>query len=408
MLTDLSIKKLALPDKRREIADGKITGLYLVVQPSGARSWALRYRVAGRPTKLTIGPYPAVDLTTARRKAQEAIGEIAGGGHPAAAKQASRAALKAAHESEVDLVEKVVAQFIERYAKPKTRDWRETERILTKEVAGRWQGRRLFSITRAHVNEMLDEIVDRGTPVRANRVFAQLRKMCNWAISRGIIAQSPCAGVSAPSPESKRDRVLSDDEVRVVWAAFESVGWPWGPIGKLLLLTGARRDEIAEGVWSEIDLDAKTWTLPLARTKNKREHMIPLSDPAIEVIAALPHIEGQRFVFSTTGRTPVSGFSKAKPKIDKALATPIPHWTFHDLRRTVATGLQKLGVRLEVTEAVLNHVSGSRGGIVGVYQRHHWAEEKHAALDAWSRRLNEIVRGEKPSNVVDLASARAS
>jgi integrase len=413
MLTDLGIKKLPLPAKRREVPDGKIAGLYLILQPSGARSWALRYRVAGRPTKLTLGPYPALDLVTARRRAQEAIGDIAGGVDPAAQKKAAREALKAAREADADRVERVVALFIERYAKPKTRDWRETERMLAKEVANRWHGRGLSHITRANVHEMLDEIIDRGTPIRANRVFAQMRKLCRWAVARGIIDRSPCEGVSAPSPETRRDRVLTDAEMRVVWVACGALGWPFGHVVRLLMLLGARRDEVAGMEWTELDLDARTWTLPAARTKNKRDHVIPLSEAALDIIKPLPRVESRRFVFSTTGRTPVSGFSKAKAEIDKAIveivkqqagdeASSLPHWTLHDIRRSVATDLQKLGVRLEVTEAVLNHVSGSRGGIVGVYQRHSWADEKRAALDAWARRLEAIVSGASAGNVVEL------
>ncbi len=425
MLTDLGIKRLPLPDKRREVPDGKIGGLYLVAQPSGAKSWALRYRIDGVPKKLTIGPYPALDLATARKRAQEALGDVAGGKDPAAIKRATKTAAKAERETQVDRVDRVVGLFIERHAKPKTRDWRETERMLTKEVVGRWSGRRLSQIARAHVNEMLDEIIDRGAPIHANRVFAQFRKMSRWAVSRGIVDRSPCEGMTAPSPEARRERVLSDDEIRLVWQAFESIGWPFGPIGKLLLLTSARRDEVASMEWRELDMEACTWTLPAARTKNKRQHEIPLSDAAVEIVKALPRVEGKAgLVFSTTGKTAVSGFSRAKSAIDATIlealqesaeaagsageeVKPPPRWTFHDLRRTVATNLQALGVRLEVTEAVLNHVSGSRAGIVGVYQRHEYATEKRQALDAWARRLDGIVNGAPKSNVVNLAKARA-
>lgn len=436
MLTDFGIKKLPLPAGRKEVPDGKVIGLYLVLQPSGAKSWAVRYRVAGQPKKLTIGPYPAIDLATARKRAQEAIGDVAGGKDPAAVKIAARAAAKAEREAETDKVERVAELFVDRYAKPKTRDWRETKRMLDNEIVSRWRGRRLSLITRAHVAEMLDEIVDRGAPIRANRVFAQFRKLCNWAIARGIIERTPCQGLSAPSPETKRDRVLSDDEVGLVWQASDASGWPFGPIVKLLLLTGARRDEVAGMRWGELDLDARTWTLPPTRTKNGRAHTVPLSDEAVAILRALPRMEKRMedadgkislrrvdLVFSTTGTTTVSGFSRAKDRIDDAIlelmqksaeacgddpsqVTPPERWTLHDTRRTVATNLQKLGVRLEVTESVLNHVSGSRAGIVGVYQRHDYAAEKRSALDAWARRLEAIVTGAGVSNVVELTKAR--
>jgi integrase len=211
----------------------------------------------------------------------------------------------------------------------------------------------------------------------------------------------------------------------LAWRAFEAVGWPFGAIGKLLLLTGARRDELASGRWNEIDLQAKTWTVAKERSKNGVAHEILLSGAAVDIIKGLPRVGDKKhgYVFTTTGETPVSGFSKAKGAIHSAVfealkveayergespervAAPA-HWTFHDLRRTAATRLQKLGVKLEVTEAVLNHVSGSRAGIVGVYQRYDYTPEKRAALDAWSRHLNAIVRT-TAANVVELAMVGA-
>ncbi len=413
MLTDLKIRNLPIPEKRRAIPDGRVTGLYLNHQPSDAKSWSVRFRFDGVPTNYVIGPYPPVSIAAARGKALEVLGDVAKGVNPAAVKKASKAAARAEREADVDRVERVVDLFIERHAKPKTRDWRETERMLHREVIARWKGRRLSQITRAHVYQMVDEIVDRGAPIAANRRFAAFHKMCAWAVERGIIDRNPCDGVKAPSQETPRDRVLSDDEIRFVWRAFEAVGWPFGPIGKLLLLTGARRNEVAGMTWGELDLAGRVWTLAAARTKNKRDHVIPLSDAAVDIVKDLPRIEGGRFIFSTTGRTPVSGFSKAKAKIDTAVLAlrrdeaVTPSWTLHDIRRTVATNLQKLGVRLEVTEAVLNHVSGSRAGIVGVYQRHNWADEKRAALDAWARKLEAIISGAEASNVVELAGVRA-
>jgi integrase len=422
MLKDVTIRKLLAspPLKRTETPDGQITGLYFVLQPTGAASWALRYRVAGRPTKLTIGPYPALTLAAARRRAQEALGDVAGGKDPARAKQAARAAAKAESEAEEDRVDRVVALFVERYAKPKNRDWKETARLLNKEILTRWKGRRLSQITRANVNTLLDDIVDKGAPIGANRTFSAFRKLCKWSIGRGIIEHSPCDGVTAPSPENRRDRVLDDAEIRLVWEAASAIGWPFGPVIKMLILTGQRRDEVAGMRWSEVDLQARTWTLPAARAKNKHTHQIPLSDAAIEILRAMPRHEKVDVIFTTNSRTPVSGWSRMKLSLDAHIAerireeaeargaTPkaMPEWTLHDIRRSLATNLQRLGVRLEVTEAVLNHRSGSRAGIVGVYQQHDWADEKRQALDAWSRRLDAIVTGASASNVVELATGR--
>jgi integrase len=419
MLTDITIRKLLAspPPKRIEHADGKVAGLFFITQPSGAASWAVRYRFGGAPRKVTLGAFAALDLKAARRAAEEARGKIARGEDPAAAKQASRAAAKAEREGETDLVEKVVEKFIERYAKAQTRDWRETERLLEKNAVKEWKGRRLSTITPPQIHDLLDGITDRGAPIAANRVLAQLKVLGGWAVERGIIEKNPFEGIKPPASEKgrARERVLDDVEIKLVWNAADVIDWPFGPIIKLLLLTGARRDEVAHMEWRELDLDRAVWTLPASRSKNGREHAIPLSDMALEVLRSLPRIERSGFVFTTNARTPVSGFSKAKPALDCAVAelagedaSPIPGWVLHDLRRTVATNLQRLGVRLEVTEAVLNHVSGSRAGIVGVYQKHDYANEKRLALEAWAKRVAEIVSGEaQASNVVELPKARA-
>jgi integrase len=425
VLTDIQIKKLALPKVRKEVPDGKVSGLYLVAQPSGAKSWAVRYRIAGQPKKLTLGPYPAIDLATARKRAQEAIGDVAGGKDPASEKKATRALARAARDAEDRRLDRIATSYLERYVKRNVGEaWgKEIERLLRVEILPKLGDKQIGMTKKAHILDLLDAIVDRGSPITANRAFAVLRQLFNWATDRDLIEVSPMPR-SAPAPEQARDRVLSDEEIQLVWRAFDQIGWPFGPIGKLLLLTGARRDEIGEGSWSELDLDARTWTIPAARTKNEEAHEMPLSDTALDILKGLPRIAGKPgLVFTTTGRTAVSGFSKAKAAIDAAVLEILkerardrsedadaveapPHWTLHDIRRSVVTNLQKLGVRLEVTEAVLNHTAGSRAGIVGVYQRHKWSTEKRVALDAWARRLHAIVTAAEASNVVDLATAR--
>ena len=424
MLTDVAIRKIGPSDKRCEVPDGKVSGLYLVVQPSGAKSWALRYRIYGASRKLTLGPYPGLDLAEARRKAQEAIGDIARGKDPAAEKKVVREEQRAAN-SPSDRVEAIVAQFVQKHLAKKAKpSWaKEAERLLRVEIVSKWGERKLGEIKRADVRRLLEDIAERA-PITANRTLATFRKLCNWAVAQEIISASPCVGLEAPTEERTRERVLSDDEIRLAWNAFGACGWPFGEICRLLILTGARRDEVAGMRWSELELASAKWTLPPSRTKNRREHIVPLTDAAMRIIEGLPRIEGKEgLVFTTTGRSSVSGFSNAKAAIDRAVLkalreeaeargedpvavmAPSP-WVVHDLRRTVATGLQRLGTRLEVTEACLNHVSGSRGGIVGVYQRHEYFDEKRAALQAWAKRLERIVVGGAASNVVVLAEAR--
>ncbi len=221
-------------------------------------------------------------------------------------------------------------------------------------------------------------------------------------------------GVKPAAKESSRDRALSDDEVRWFWQACEAEGFPWGPMGKILLLTGQRRREVAQ--MTEAEIDGAAWRLPAARVKNGRPHTVPLSDAALAVLKASPRIKSKPgYIFTTTGPSPVSGFHKARERLaarmseiaarERGVPVSIDHWTFHDLRRTAATGMARIGIPVRVTEAVLNHVSGTGGGIVAVYQRHDFADEKRAALEAWSRLVLQLVEG-KVDNVVQL-EARA-
>ena len=221
-------------------------------------------------------------------------------------------------------------------------------------------------------------------------------------MKRGTVPSNPFAELPMSATINKRDRVLSDEEAGAIWRAACEAPYPFGAIVHLLMLTGQRRDEVAGMTWAELSEDLATWTIPAARTKNGIPHLVPLSGPARELLRALlPDGQGDvedahrraklALVFPGERGTPFSGWSKAKSAVDTA--SGVSGWWLHDLRRTLATGLQRLGVRLEVPEAVLNHLSGSRAGVVGIYQRHDWAEEKRAALDAWSAHLLTAAEG---------------
>jgi integrase len=421
-LTVKALETLKPGPARREIPDGIVHGLYFVMQPSGAASWAVRYRYQGASRKLTIGGYPAIDLKNARELAGAALVAVARGDDPAAEKKEAKRTSAAVRPSH-DLIENVCSTYIERQAKPNTREasWREVERILKCEIVRSWEGRRLGEITRADIHALLDQIIDRPAPILANRTLAAFRRVCNWAIGRGIIEASPCDRVKAPIMEQSRDRILSDDEIRFAWQAFEGAAWPFGPIAQVLLLTGARRDEVGQMTWAEVDLAGKTWTIAKERSKNGQSHEIPLSDAAARIIESLPRIgNGNGYVFTTNGKTPVSGYSRAKLNFDKAIleamrevssypngVTPPERWTIHDLRRTAASGMAGLGIAPHVVEAVLNHKSGTIKGVAAVYNRYSYSAEKRAALEAWARALDAIVTGKPAGNVVELASARA-
>jgi integrase len=400
-LTIRSVEALKPRPVRQEIPDSFLPGLYLVVQPSGAKGWAVRYRHQGVPRKFTLGSHPALGLKDARELGAKALRAVAEGRDPAREKIAARAA-------KADSVDRVVEDFLERHVRrsnrPRTAE--ETERLLRQHVLPRWRGRMVHDITRRDVLDVLDRVVDSGAPIAANRVFAAVRKFFNWCVARDIIAASPCAGVKPPTSERARDRVLSDDELRLVWQAADKLGGTFGPLVKLLALTGQRRDEVAGMRHDELDLDARLWTLPSARTKNNQPHEVPLSAAALAVLGSIPRVAGSPFVLTNGGAAPASGYSKGKRRIDALLPSDTPRWVLHDLRRTCASGMARIGINLPVIEKVLNHSSGSFAGIVGVYQKHSFAEEKHAALEAWGSFVAALVEGRPAGKVVRLREKR--
>ena len=407
---------VADPVARQEVPDGGVQGLYLVIQPSGAKSWAVRYRHEGRPRKMTLGGFPAVGLASARRKAESALEAVALGEDPAAAAMAEKAAKKAEEANpDRDLVKTIVADFLKRHAS-RNRSGDETARIFARNVLPSWGERRLDEITRRDVIELLDAVVDRGAPVAANRTLAAVRKLFNWAVSRDVLGASPCAGVKPPATETSRDRILSDAELRWFWRATIRMRWPFGPLFRLLLLTAQRRDEVGGMAWAE--LSGAVWTIPAERAKNGKAHAVPLSAAAVAEIEALPHMGSlDGLVFTWTAETPVSGYSRAKRRLDALMVAEaqaegerieaIPHWVLHDLRRTAASGMARCGVQLPTVERLLNHTSGSFGGVAGVYQRHTYADEMRGAVERWAAHVRAVVEPQGASNVVEIGDRLA-
>jgi integrase len=362
----------------------------------------VRYRSGGQTRKHTLGSYPAIDLTAARKLAATALRAAAEGRDPGREKLQAR-------ETASDTVAAVVAQFIDLHSRRsnRPRTVAETQRLFDLHVMPRWRRRLLKDITRRDVLELLDGIVAGGRPVAANRTLTVIKTMFGWAIQRDIVSTSPCVGVKPPTLEQTRDRVLSDDELRGIWLAAERLGGPYASLVKLLALTGQRRDEVARMSWSEVNLDAWLWTLPRERSKNGKPHDIPLSKPAVAVLKSLPRIGDSPFVLTTNGAVPASNYGKNKRRLDAAITarnegTALPQWQLHDLRRTAASGMARLGINLPVIEKVLNHSSGSFDGIVGVYQRHDFADEKRHALERWGAHVTDLVSGCRSQNVVKL------
>ena len=415
-LNAVKVETIKVSDKRQEIPDALCVGLYLVVQPTGRKSWQIRYRASGVHRRMALGPYPQISLAEARDKARDAQRKTFEGGDPVAEAKAVLEAAQAEALSDRDRIKTLVADFDKRHLKG-LKSGAQALQFLERFVVAEWGNRKVQTITKRDVIDLLDKIVDSGRETTANRVLAHARKFFNWCRERDVLQLVPTDGVKAPAKEVSRERVLSDQEVIWFWRACDTVGEPWGPLGKLLLLTGQRLNEAAQITDGEIRGDL--WHLSSDRTKNARAHDVPLSNAAQAILRGKARVPGKPgYIFTTTGTTPMSGFSRGRDGIARAMevlaneglpdgADPveIPHWGFHDLRRTAATGMARLGIPVRVTEAVLNHVSGTSAGIVSVYQRHDYASEKRAALEAWGRLVVELVEG-KADNVVRL-EARA-
>ena len=399
MLTAKKIESIKPADVRQEIADGGCRGLYLVVQPSGRKSWAVRYRFQGKPRKLTLDG--VVSLAEARKAATGALAELERGHDPAAKKfDAEATSRKAAEARARDTIESVAAEFLSKHARKKTREstWRETERIFAKELLPVWRGRTVHDVTRRDVIDLLERIAE-DRPIMANRVLAAVRKFFNWTVARDILKFSPCVGVEPPGEVKSRDRWLTDDEIKTLWLACEGENSPFGPFVKMLLLTGQRRNEVAGMRWSELDLNGLVWTLPASRTKTGVEHDVPLSTQVFAIVSSMPRIADSKFVFTIGGDSHIGDFNRVKTRLDARMQLATS-WVFHDLRRTAISGMARLGVDLAVIERTINHTSGTFAGVVGIYQRHDFAAGKRAALQRLANHIDELVHGAPTEKVV--------
>ncbi|MCJ2108619.1 tyrosine-type recombinase/integrase [Methylobacterium sp. E-041] len=348
-------------------------------------TWVTRPpRGGGRSSLITLGAAALIDLADARRLAREQLAKAALGQDTRGARRAERAERTAAALTVKDA-------FARYSADAQARLRPSTLANLRTHLDGHWSGLHalpLASVRRADVAEQLRKITSGSGPQAALRARRTLSTVYVWAIGEGLTESNPVVGTNAPAVEVRRERVLTDDELAAVWAACPPTN-DFGRIVRLLILTGARRDEVAGLRWSEIDTAGEVWRLPAARTKNKRPHEVPLSPAALEVLEAAPRLVGRPYAFGT-GQGPFSGFSRAKARLDEQLGFAEP-WRVHDLRRTAASGMQRLGTSVEVVEKALNHVSGTFGGIVGVYQRHDYAVERRAALDAWAAHVLKLA-----------------
>ena len=285
-------------------------------------------------------------------------------------------------------VEAVCDDFIRQYARPRNRSWKEAERILQREFVAVHGQRDIREIKRPDILEMMDGAIERGASYQANRIHSNLRKLFNWCMERGIVDTSPVAGTKPPTREQPRDRVLTDEEIRALLSACASEPYPYAQFVPLLLATAQRRGEVSRMTWSQVDLDAKQWVIPAELSKNGKPHVVPLNDFALRLLDEVPRFTDCDWVFTTTRRSPISGFSKALRHVHAQSETS--DWRFHDLRRTAASGMARLAVLPHVIEKVLNHISGTVSGIAAVYNVFGYDAERREALDKWGKFLDDL------------------
>lgn len=411
-LTEAACEKAKPSDARRELADGG--GLFLIVQTSGGKSWALRYRRDGRTRKLTLGGYPAVDLKTARGLSRKALNAVAEGADPAAQKAQRRRATMDRETDFASAAAAFLAQCLTRKGvrpRPKTlaqlslllgmRDEGDGWAPVKGGLADRWRTKKVYEIGRGDVAAAVDADLARGVPVLASRRRAVLSWFLSWCLRRDLITTNPAKAVEAPTAASRRSRVLTDSEIAIFWRACGMEG-TYGALWRFLLLTGCRREEARGARWNEIDTEAGLWRIPAERVKNSRSLTLPLSRAALEILAARPRIGSQGFVFTHSGENAISGMSRAVARLARNFlalareadpkAAPEP-FTLHDLRRSAATGMARQGISIPVIEKILNHTSGTFAGIVGVYQHHDFLPEMRAAADTWAAHIEALASG---------------
>jgi integrase len=415
-ITKRSVDALAPAKRDVFLWDEELRGFGLKVTPGGAKSYIAQYRLGGREAKTrryTIGGHGSPwTPTTARDEAERILRLVAQGVDPAEDRERRR------REANDLAFRGYAARFLEEYVR---HEWKASygfaESILRLHVVPILKDRPLPLLKRGDVSAVLDAIPPGKTALRRN-VYAVVRRLFRWAVGRGDIETNPLEAFEAPAGAAARDRVLKDEELRLAWLAAGNLGYPFSGFYRLLIGTGQRREEVAGLDWRELDRAAAEWSLPAARAKNGIASSIPLS--AAMVLELDTIADGEKWpprglILSTTGKTPVSGYSRAKARLDREMlrlsreeageeaeAVELSPWRVHDFRRTLATGLQRLGVRFEVTEAILNHVSGSRSGVAGVYQRHDWRDEKRAALNAWAAHLATVLEPSSETNVVSI------
>jgi integrase len=402
-LTKATVARLPLSDDANKsdvlYFDEDVAGFGIRLRAGGKRTWIVQYRVGAKQRRVTLGDVRKLDADKARKDARNRLAQVTLGGDPQADKAATRAKAAA-----------TLGAVVETYLTGKRpilrpRSFDETERYLRKY----WRplhGLPIHKIERRAVAARLTEIASGHGPIAATRARAALSAMLAWAMREGLADENAVVGTNRPAEPKSRDRVLASAELAEIWAACHDDDY--GRIIRLLMLTGQRRDEVGAMGWSEVDVDRSAWCIPAERTKNKRAHTIALPPLALSILEGTERRAGNDRVFGD-GDNGFRGWSKAKAALDRrmiearnstakkvrksAADAPVAPWTVHDIRRSVATHMAELGVLPHVVEAVLNHVSGHKAGVAGVYNRSTYANEAKAALALWADHVRTIVEG---------------
>ena len=405
-LTDRKLKSLRRTGTRYDVMDSEVRGFGLRVSETGQKTFILiaRYPGSPNPTRRAIGEYPSLSLEKARERARRWRDLVGQGIDPKAEEERLKRIELRKHQTTFAAV---AEDYLERHVKGQRRA-SDSEREIRKELIAPLGERPIASITREDVVLLVDSVARKPAPYLAHIVLGHARSLFNWAINRGTygLETSPCDRVKPAAligPKQPRQRVLSDAELAALWHGSEELGYPFDPLYQLLVLTGARKSEVAGARWGEFNLPKKIWTVPPERFKSNASHLVPLSDAAVSIIEALPRFTKGDHLFTTTyGEKPISGFSKGKDRLDKLMveqlgSTPSP-WVIHDIRRTVRTRLASLRIPDLVAEMVIGH---GRKGLQRVYDQHTYEAEMREALELWAARLRDIVTP-PPENVVHM------
>jgi integrase len=382
-LTKSTIDTLPIPSSDLVYWDFASPGFGVKVTPKGRKVFIVLYRTGGAGSKLrkyTIGPYGRVTLHQARVAAQRVYGAKLEGRDPAAEKR------EAKRRAVADLVEDLLETFIAQRLS-QNRSAAETSRLLRREVGKPWASRSIHTIGKRDVVEVVSAIVQRGAPGAANKTLKSLKTFLRWCVGQAVLDQSPAEGVPLPTKEVARDRVLNDAELTQVILAARNISGPYGAVVEVLALTGQRREEVACLRWEELDLAERTWTIPKARSKNGKAHIVHLSRQALVVLEGADR-RGP-LPLTLLGTKPFQDFARAKRRLDQL--SGVTGWRLHDLRRTCVSGMARLGVAPHVADKILNHQAGTISGVAAVYQRHDFLFERKEALDRWGAYLAQIL-----------------